>query len=205
MERCLVAFAPQSSRRRGRHRARRAGRARVAGPVRERVSARTDRLVAGAPGDAAQLRQRSLVRNGQQRPRSLRARLVRHSDLVAGRTARDGCERRDRRRLGRHRGLRRRAHGRMADAHRRRAVRIAVHVLRDHPDGRLRPQPVADLHRDRRGRLAHDGPHRARAGAGAASARIRRRPPSRWASRNVASSRGTSCRTCSGRSSSTRR
>ena len=169
------------------------------------VSARTGRLVAGAPRDTAELRQRPLVRNGQQRPRSLRARLVRHADLAAGRTAGDVRERRDRRRLGRHRGLRRRPHRRMADAHRRRAVRVAVHVLRDHPDGRLRPQPVADLHRDRRRRLAHDGAHRARAGARAAPARVRgggHRARSATAAHHRATHRAQRARD---RSSSTRR
>jgi ABC-type dipeptide/oligopeptide/nickel transport system permease component len=105
---------------------------------------------------------------------------------------------------GCHRGLRRRPHGRMADAHRRRAVRVAVHVFRDHltvvfgrslwlifiaigavgwlTDGRIE--------RGRRWRCA--------------SANSWRRP-SRSASHNGASSRDTSCPTCSGRSSFTPR
>jgi hypothetical protein len=37
--------------------------------------------------------------------------------------------------------------------------------LRDHPDGRVRPQPVPDFPRDRCGGLVDDGAHRARPGA----------------------------------------
>ena len=108
-------------------------------------------------------------------------------------------EPRDRRRLGRDGRLSRRPHRRLDDAFRRRAVRAAVHVLRDHPDGRLRSQPVADFPRDRRGRAGS----RWRASCAARRSRCvsanssRRR--SRSACRRSGSSRGTSCPTCSAR------
>ena len=125
----------------------------------------------------------------------VRSRVRRHPGVAAGRVACNRGQPRDRRGLGRNGRVPRRARGRLDDAHRGRALRIAVHVLRDHPDGRVRAQPVPDLHRDRRGWLAHHGPHRARAKRSRCGTGNSSRPRSCSASRPTACSRVTSCRT----------
>ena len=108
-----------------------------------------------------------------------------------------------RRGLGRDRRLHRRPGRRRHDAHRRHPLFAALHLLRDHADGGIRPQHHADLYRDRRSELAGHGPHRARPDhldPPARSSSRRRRPA---ASRSGASSRATSSRTAWARSWST--
>ena len=71
-------------------------------------------------------------------------------------------EPRDRRRLRRRRRLPRRQGRRGDDAHRRHPLLAALHVLRDHPDGRLRPQHHPAVRGPRRRRVADHGADRAR-------------------------------------------
>ena len=105
------------------------------------------------------------VRHRQHRPRPAvanadgRAHLARHRS--AGRHRRGG----DRRRLRRDGRLHRRQDRRGDDAHRRRALFAALHLLRHHAGRLLRPKLRADVPGRRRRALARHGAHRARPGA----------------------------------------
>ena len=118
---------------------------------------------------------------------------------LTGRHSRDRGQPGDRRHLGRDRRLLRRPHRQPDDALRRRHVLAAVHVLRDRADGRVRPPHLPDLHRDRRGRVADHGAHRARPDARGESARSSSRRRARRACATARSSPATSSRTCSAR------
>ena len=104
---------------------------------------------------------------------------------------------------GADRRLSRRQDRRGHDAHRRRALFAALHLLRHHAGGVLRPQFRADVPGRRRGAVARHGAHRARPGAVDPAPGICRRRPRRWASASAASCCATSFPTCSGRWSST--
>ena len=123
--------------------------------------------------------------------------------LARDRPARDLRRDRHRRHLRRDLRLSRRAGRPRHDAHRRRPLLAAVHLLRHHAGGVLRPELHADVHRRRRRRMARHGAHRARPDAVDQAAGIR--PGRRGARRRTpaASSAATSSRTRSVRSSST--
>ncbi len=129
-------------------------------PALEPLRLRRDQL--GRDRDAARHGGVALVRQRQQRPRPVRAHPLRRPGLAHDRRRRHGRQPRHRRRLRRHRRLRWRQDRRGDDALRRRALRLALHVLRHPADGRLRPQHDADADRPRRRRVADDGPYRAR-------------------------------------------
>ena len=94
----------------------------------------------------------------------------------------------DRRRLGRGRRLRRRPGRRADDALRRHPLLAAVHLLRDHADGRVRPQHHPDVRGHRRGGVADHGAHRARPDAVGEAARSSSRRRARRAFAPAASS-----------------
>ena len=155
-------------------------------------------LVAGVDRDVP-CRRRALVRHRFGRPRPVRARALRRARLAGGGAGGDLGQPSDRRALWRDGRLHRRAHRRIDDALRRRALFAALHLLRHHPDGGLQPQFLPAVRRHRRGGMADHGADRARPdavhqaeGIHRGRARRRRRAPS-------ASSAGTSSPTWWGR------
>ena len=133
---------------------------RAARPLAQPAPLRRDLL--GAHPGAAGLRACPLVRHRRQRPRPVRAHALRRPGLAHGRPPGDRGQPADRRHLGCGRRLFRRPRRQPHDALRRHHVLAAVHVLRDPADGRVRPPHLPDLRRDRRGRVADHGAHRAR-------------------------------------------
>ena len=120
------------------------------------------RGVLGPDRQPAGFRQRALVRHRRQRPRPLRPHALRRPGLAGGRRRRHAGQPRHRRRLRGHGRLPRRQGRRGDDARRRHPLLAAVHVLRDHPGGGLRPPHRADLRGPGCGRVADHGPDRAR-------------------------------------------
>ena len=103
-----------------------------------------------------------LLRHRQQRPRPPHPHAGRRPRLARGRPPRRPRRRGHRRRLRRDLGLPRRPGRRGDDAHRRHPLFAALHLLRHHARGLLRPQFRADVPRRRRGPVARHGAHRPR-------------------------------------------
>ena len=103
-----------------------------------------------------------LVRHRRGRPRPVRAGAVRRAGVAGGGPGRHAGLAGDRRALRRDRRLSGRAGRRGDDAHRRHALFPALHLLRHHPDGDVRPQFHPAVRGDRRGGMADHGADRAR-------------------------------------------
>ena len=144
-------------------------------------------------------RQRPSLRHGPSGPRSLSAHHVRRADLPDDRARRHACEPPHRRHLRRGGGLSRRPYRYADDARRRHSLFPALHLFRDHPDGRFRPEYRPDLRRARGGRVAYHGADRARTDHGAQGTGFHRSRASPRAPRRRQSSGAISCQTCSAR------
>src|SRR5436305_2053463 len=141
--------------------------------LRESLELRQHRLA--APRTPPRPHRRALVRHGPPGTRPVRAHALGRAALAPDQPAREPRQSRDRHRLGRHRGTRRRSHRRLDDALRRRAVLASVSLHRHHPDHALRAREhgrSAALTRSRG--LAHDRPHRARRDALSQAPPVRR-------------------------------
>ena len=139
------------------------------------------------------------VRHRRQRPRPPHAHARRRPRLARDRAPRH--RRRDRHRRALRRGLRlsRRPRRPRHDALRRHPLRAALHLLRDHAGGVLRPELRLDVHRRRRRRVARHGAHRPRPDALDQAPGIRAGGRGARRRRPAASCAATSSRTRSGR------